>query len=112
MWNRSLSPYLLCYSGPKNIIDCYEFDVELVTQTSTSMHGSKEGHMAYLYRRPKGSETIESESRQPKCDELFVEPWKLVNLGLDKLKEEVDAQLDKKMVSGTSTRASRRRLKT
>jgi hypothetical protein len=53
-WNSSSTPtrYLICYHGPKHVIDQYEFDVDLIAQTQTlSMHGSKEGHTAYIYRR-------------------------------------------------------------
>ena len=62
MWNRSTSQYLICYHGPKDIIHSYEFDVELVTQTPTSMHGSKEGHMGYIYRRTATTTTTTSNS--------------------------------------------------
>ena len=53
MWNRSQSTYLICYHSPKDIIHSYEFDVELVTQKMTTMHGSEEQHMGYIYRRRK-----------------------------------------------------------
>jgi len=53
MWNSSQSPYLICYHSPKDIIHSYDFDVELVDQEMTAMHGSKERHMGYIYRRRK-----------------------------------------------------------
>ena len=51
MFNRSESPYLICYHGPKLMVERYGFNVELIVQSSTSMHGSSECHMGYLYRR-------------------------------------------------------------
>jgi len=35
---------LICYHSPKDIIVSYDFDVELVAQEMTAMHGSKEPH--------------------------------------------------------------------
>jgi hypothetical protein len=103
MWNRSSTPFLICYHGPKDIIHSYEFMVELIAQASTSMHGSKEGHTGYLYqRKPKTSASKDA------CDPLFAEAWKKVQSGLATLKGEVDATLNEKMASGTSTRSSHR----
>jgi len=51
MFNKSQSPFLICYHGPKLMIDRYGFDVELIVQASTSMHGSSENHSCYIYRR-------------------------------------------------------------
>jgi hypothetical protein len=51
MWNFSESPYLVCYHGPQDIIHSYGFNVDLIHQLKTSMHGSKERHMAYIYKR-------------------------------------------------------------
>uniref|UniRef100_A0A7S1FSM1 DOT1 domain-containing protein n=1 Tax=Corethron hystrix TaxID=216773 RepID=A0A7S1FSM1_9STRA len=50
-FNSSDSPWLICYHPPRHIIKKYAFNVELVVQMTTSMHGSSEGHMAYIYRR-------------------------------------------------------------
>merc|ERR1712194_78661 len=76
MWNRSDSgscEYLICYSGPKDIIGYYEFDVELIVQTPTSMHGSKESHMGYIYRRTtaKKHKKKTTLNRNVACDPLF-----------------------------------------
>ena len=104
MWNRSSSPYLICYHAPKDIISRYEFQVELIQQTSTSMHGSKEGHMGYIYRR------VPFQNRPPtnKCDPLFTEAWKITQSGLVALREVVDKEVALRMKSGTQTRSRRR----
>lgn len=40
MFNRSRSPkWLICYHGPKLIVDKYGFHVQLLVQKPTSMHG-------------------------------------------------------------------------
>jgi len=113
MWNRSTSQYLICYHGPKDIIGNYEFDVELVTQTPTSMHGSKEGHMGYIYRRTATtmapSNSASGSAAPAACDPYFAGAWKIVQSGLETLKEEVDAKVEENMQSGTSTRAKRLR---
>ena len=109
MWNRSdtgACQYLICYSGPKDIIDCYEFDVELIVQTSTSMHGSKESHMGYIYRRtntPKGKK--KSSKNTVACDPLFQPSYDLVKSGLRELERKVDRQVAEEM--GCSRRATR-----
>lgn len=108
MWNRSKSKYLICFHGPKDVIDAYGFSVEVVVQTPTSMHGSKEGHTGYIYRRTK---TQESEStRSQECDPYFEPAWNLVKSGIAQLKERIDQQLDHKMNTGTSTRSRRMKM--
>lgn len=106
MWNRSSSPYLICYHGPKDIINNYQFDAELIVQKPTSMHGSKEGHMGYIYRRT-GSRS-QSESRLPACDSYFAPTWNMVQRGLGSVKQEVDSKVEEKMQAGPSTRSKRR----
>ncbi len=78
MFNRSQSEWLICYHGPKLMIDRYGFNVELIVQTPTSMHGSSEGHMGYIYRRAgpkkkpgKGLTKIDGIP----CDPLFKDAW-------------------------------------
>lgn len=97
MFNRSHSPYLICYHGPKLMIDRYGFNVELIHQESTSMHGSSECHMGYLYKRigidDQGNKIKKNASSRSKkvsnkendcrvllngkipCDPLFVNAW-------------------------------------
>lgn len=103
MWNKSSSEFLICYHGPRAIIEDYEFDVELLTQTSTSMHGSKEGHMGYLYKRKTKKRGKENKI---KCDKLFQKSWDLVQEGLEPLHEDVTQQLQSVMGSGRRTRRS------
>lgn len=108
MWNKSHSEYLICYHAPRSIIEKYEFDVELLAQTQTSMHGSKEGHMGYLYKRktPKASTGRE-------CDALFANSWDLVRSGLEPLRQAVTAEMDENMGAGRPrTRSSRRQVLT
>lgn len=48
--NSSSAKWVLCYHGPKLMCNEYGFEMELVKQLATSMHGSGEGHTAYLYK--------------------------------------------------------------
>jgi hypothetical protein len=115
IWNRSSSTarYMICFHGPKHIIDCYEFNVELLVQTPTSMHGSKEGHTGYIYRRKVVTETSEGRAQSSAaaatepCDPFFASTWELVNGGFDRLKMDVQEQLKKIMATGVSTRSRR-----
>ena len=105
MWNRSTSPYLICYHGPKYIIKKYKFDVELLIQTPTSMHGSKEGHMGYIYRRNHNS----NETEQPlQCDPYFAPSVDIVNGGLDQIRQHVNSKLNERMESMTRRTRSQR----
>lgn len=107
---------MICYHGPKDIIKNYGFHVELVAQTSTSMHGSKEGHMGYIYRRCH-LDGVESESnpassssalKSSACDPAFSSAVELVEGGLESLRAHVEATLSKAVSSGPSSRVGRR----
>uniref|UniRef100_A0A7S3KVJ6 DOT1 domain-containing protein n=2 Tax=Amphora coffeiformis TaxID=265554 RepID=A0A7S3KVJ6_9STRA len=104
IWNRSSSPFLICYHSPKDIIDTYEFDVELVTQKQTSMHGSKEGHMGYIYKR-KSARSF----HRAACDPLFKPAFDKVEKSAEELNDEVGAEIDQMQGTGPATRSSRRR---
>lgn len=101
MWNQSQAPYLICYHSPKDIIHCYEFNVELIAQTQTSMHGSKEGHMGYIYKRKYLVRNVD----QSACDPLFSSSWGLVKSGLPSLHREVTKQVQEMMERGRKTRS-------
>jgi hypothetical protein len=103
MFNRSQSKYLICYHGPKDIIRNYEFDVELITQTQTSMHGSKEGHMGYIYKRKTPVRKLKPNA----CDKLFQPSWELVQRGLGQLHQDVTRQVKETMGTGRRTRSRR-----
>ena len=104
IWNRSSSPYLICYHGPKDIIDMYEFDVELMAQKQTSMHGSKEGHTGYIYQR-KSNRVFDKEA----CDPVFKAAYEKAMLSVTELRADVDAEVGRMQGTGPSTRARRRR---
>jgi len=86
IWNNS-NPntclYFICYSPEKDLEE-YDFDVELVAETGTTMHGSKEHHKVYLYKRSKPPADW--------CDPLFQSSYDLVKRGLKPLKSFVDEQ--------------------
>lgn len=124
MWNNSgssvsgLEPegtrnceYLICYHSPKAIIDDYEFNVELLAQMPTSMHGSKEGHMGYIYKRKEEEAKNNRKSllRPIECDPLFQPSWDLVQQGLDSLHKHVSKQLEETLGGGRRTRRSKQR---
>lgn len=107
MWNRSVSQYLICYHGPREIIDSYEFQVELVTQLSTSMHGSKENHTGYIYKRKDNTtdEMTEKQEEQkqphdslavpvPPCDPYYKNDIDIVQSGFSTLKQVISRQMN------------------
>jgi hypothetical protein len=99
IWNRSSSMYLICYHSPRDIIKNYEFEVELVAQRTTSMHGSKESHMGYIYKRTLGKTILKTA-----CDPLFKHAWKQSQEGLSTMHQRVTGIVAEKMTSGPSTR--------
>jgi hypothetical protein len=108
MWNTSTeSEYLICYHPPRAIIEKYKFKVELLAQIQTSMHGSKEGHTGYIYRR-SWCNTTTSPTKRIKCDKLFQPGWNLVQEGLSALQKDVAQQVEETMGSGRRTRKSSR----
>jgi Histone methylation protein DOT1 len=102
MFNQSLSPYLICYHPPRKIIETYGFEVELLTQTPTSMHGSKEGHMGYLYRRT----TIQDGAlKDTLCDPVFKGALDAVQSGIVPLHNAVCALVQDYNQGGRVTRS-------
>lgn len=125
MFNESHSPYLICYHGPKLMIERYGFNVELIIQSTTSMHGSSENHMGYIYKRVglkdddkddddfyrkitssrvKGRVMLEGGIP---CDPLFVDAWKSTRRDIKPFFEDVKSEV----VSNLSSQRSRRRRK-
>jgi hypothetical protein len=110
-WNKSdrdICQYLICYHGPKDIIDCYEFEVELLAQMPTSMHGSKEGHMGYIYRRTATPSNLfrNGTTTAIPCDPLFEFSYNLVKDGLNPLHQDVTRQVQELMGgTGRTTRS-------
>lgn len=47
-FNDSRSPWLTCYHGPKLIIEKYNFNVTLLAQIPTSMHGQTSSLLAHI----------------------------------------------------------------
>jgi hypothetical protein len=107
MFNQSLSPYLICYHPPRKIIETYGFEVELLTQATTSMHGSKEGHMGYLYRRKIIQDGALKETL---CDPVFKGALDAVQSGLAPLHEAVCALVQDYNQGGRMTRSKGLRL--
>lgn len=106
-WNRSKSPYMICFHGPRSIIDTYEFEVELLAQTPTSMHGSKEVHQGYIYQR-KDLRKLDAEAyiANAPCDNVFQESYEQVKTGLDTLRQGIDEKVQETWSARRSTTRS------
>lgn len=102
MFNRSSAPYLICYHSPSDIIDRYGFNVKLVVQAPTSMHGSSEGHMGYIYKRAGKNLSAPT---SPLCDPLFKTAWEAVKGDIDDLEDAVEAAMQDSCSSGRLTRS-------
>lgn len=102
MFNNSQSEYLICYHSPKLMIEKYEFNIELLVKTSTSMHGSAEGHEGYIYRRTKKANKRKACSTSKfgiPCDPLFAKGWELCKEGLDAVSKHTSDEVEKHMGS-------------
>ena len=120
MFNRSESPYLISFQPPRVLIDKYAFDIELIVQAQTSMHGSSEGHSGYIYKRvmkktrTRRSRTTKSDCRNydvipncVPCDPLFAPAWKSTRRGIDALRKDVKDQVMKNLSSRRPRRSQR-----
>lgn len=119
-FNRSRCPYLICYHGPRLIAERYGFEVELITQVQTSMHGSSEGHTAYFYKKKPvappnagtaggSSSTRATRAAAPACDPLFKAGLDLCKGPRDALGDWVRSQMAAQFAS---PRPARRRAPT
>jgi hypothetical protein len=107
MFNNSSSQYLICYHGPRLMIDRYEFNVELLAQTSTSMHGSSEVHSGYIYKRTNSNKSkCKSKTFGEACDPLFAEAWKICRSGLDEVLKHTEDQVNEH-IKATNQRVTR-----
>jgi hypothetical protein len=110
MFNESKSDYLISYQAPSRIIDSYEFDVELIARDSVSMHGSKEHHAGYIYKRrglvDGGHAKIKNEEEVP-CDALFRKAWNDVQMGLEHLSRVVKDQHAESLRPSRTRRSTR-----
>jgi Histone methylation protein DOT1. len=112
MFNRSQSQYLICYHGPKLMIEKYGFKVELIVQTPTSMHGSSECHMGYIYRRSENKKKKPMPTKElplvngVPCDPLFQSAWEFVKQDTKPMLAHVKHQL---LESLNSKRPKRKR---
>lgn len=116
MFNNSQSEYLICYHAPRLMIDDYGFNIELIHQTPTSMHGSAEGHQGYIYRRDMNVKSNARKACKTKtfgvpCDPLFSNAWKMCRGGLDPLLKYTSDEVQKQWGGSNKrvTRASRRK---
>ena len=100
MFNRSQAEYLICYHGPKTMIEDYGFNIELIVQTSTYMTASTECHEGYIYRH-MGIHPIQASINDSNltfglpCDPRFSDAWKQCRAGLEKLHEYVAGEVQK-----------------
>jgi hypothetical protein len=111
-FNASVTPYLICFHSPRVIIDKYGFNVELLAQTCTSMHGSSEGHSGYIYKRKppsgrKGLREFTQLAMSNPCDPAFLDAYELVKTGLEPLHKAVSDRVQKELYGSRVTRARR-----
>jgi len=102
MFNNSQSEFLICYHSPRLMIEKYGFNIELLVQTPTSMHGSAEGHQGYIYRRTKKANklnTCKTSQFGIPCDPLFAKAWELCRQGLDTVSKHTADEVEKHMGS-------------
>ena len=97
------------------MIEDYGFNIELLVQTPTSMHGSAEGHTGYIYRRnkdvkPSKSKMCKNKTFDVPCDPLFAEAWKTCRSGLDAVLKHTSDEVEKHWGRSTKrvTRSSRK----
>jgi len=113
MFNRSKSPYLICYHSPRVMINRFGFHVELIVQTQTSMHGSSEGHMGYIYKRVRSKPItmikkkrliISNNNKSIHCDPMFIPALKSSCRDLEIISKDVRQVVMSNLSCSRSTR--------
>ena len=99
IWNDSSTPYLICFQSEKDLVQKYEFDVELLAQTKTTMHGSNEGKTGYVYCRKKPAEPSDKMTSTT-IDPLFSEAVEILEGGFDRILEWAKKLKHKNLHSG------------
>lgn len=74
MFNRSQSRFLVSFQNQKKITEMYKFKVNFVKSIACSMHGSNEGHTAFLYKK------MGTVVAKLKIDERFKEAFSLATM--------------------------------
>lgn len=95
--NSSSAKWVLCYHGPKLMCNEYGFEMELVKQLATSMHGSGEGHTAYLYKctHAKARQAAARPAARPTDEQVLLSSDPVWKGGLELLaKKDVSALRD------------------
>lgn len=97
------------------MIEDYGFNIELLHQTPTSMHGSAEGHQGYIYRRSKDVKKQNTGGCKTRtfgvpCDPLFADAWKMSRGNLNSLLKHTSDEVEKQwgVQNKRVTRASRK----
>ena len=91
-FNRSQARFLICFHDPPTMIEDYGFNIELIVQVSTRMHGPPgEQHMCYIYHHT-GIQPINASKRLP-CDPLFLGAWMKSQEGLESLRKDADGKV-------------------
>jgi hypothetical protein len=65
------------------------------------MHGSKEGHMGYIYKRKQ-----KRRKRENHCDPLFKNAWATVQDGLQMLAHHIESRMQETSNGGRITRST------
>jgi hypothetical protein len=103
IWNQSESPYLICFHAPKDVIDKYQLNVEVLAQKQAAMHGSNQKHTAYVYRRKNQSKRS---TEKMTIDPLFAEGIEIVQGGFDCIRKWAEKTNAGSLHSGRRTRRS------
>jgi hypothetical protein len=89
------------------MVEKYGFHIELLARTSTSMHGSSEGHMGYIYRHCFTQKHMSSNKKEEAvaCDPRFAEAFALVKQGDDQIRSLVKRQLHENLSTARPKRS-------
>ena len=92
--NSRRAKHFISYKRPDDIIHVYGFQVKLITQFQTSMHGSGEGHTCYIFRRIGACGVgAEEECHGFPCDRIFRNALETCMGGYDVTKHYVDNEV-------------------
>ena len=107
LFNASTVQYIVSYRNPNTIIEKCGFLVTLYKEITVSIHGSGDGHTAYVYIRSEVDQLGGPPVNLQDIDPLFQPGYETVKAGAVVVRERVNTRCDKWLNSGRTPRSGR-----
>jgi hypothetical protein len=96
-WNQSTSSHLVSFMKPDIMIDLHGYNMVCIHKMITKMHGSRQGHTVYFYKR-EGQVAVSGSAPDPLLQEATDEIERGTDYQLEKMHEKRAAWLNESRV--------------